>query len=248
MKHIPNSITLLNLLSGAIGVVAALSGFWQIAFWLMIAAAVFDFFDGFAARLLHVSSPVGKELDSLADLISFGFLPSVMLYRMLYESINLPDVAITGFLNLIPFVSLIVLASSALRLAKFNVDTRQSVFFVGMPTPANAIFIGGVSLVNHAVCHCNSLGKFVSDYRFVLAIVVFSSIMPLINLPMLSLKFYNLSFKQNFWRYLLIFGAIVIFSIFIYVWYMSVSIIILYYVLLSLLWTLFTKPLQNNKL
>ncbi|MBN2747627.1 MAG: hypothetical protein JXR34_12950, partial [Bacteroidales bacterium] len=152
------------------------------------------------------------------------------------------------FLNPIPFIALFVLASSALRLAKFNVDTRQTYFFVGMPTPANALFIGGISLVNHVVCHCNSLGKFVSDYRFLLAVVIFSSIMPLVKLPMLSLKFKSISFKKNFWRYLLIFGAIAIFSIFIYVWYMSVSLIILYYVLLSVFWTLFTKPLQNNKL
>jgi CDP-diacylglycerol---serine O-phosphatidyltransferase len=235
-RHIPNTITLLNLLSGAVGVVASLSGFWYLAFWLMILAAVFDFFDGMAARLLNVSSPLGKELDSLADLISFGFLPATMVYRMMFSSPDLIYGPFDNFLPLLPFVAFLIAAFSALRLAKFNIDTRQTEYFIGMPTPANALFIGGFSLVFHFICHCNVLGHFVSSIYTLLGLVVFSSIMPITNLPMLSLKFKSLNFKKNIWRYLLIFGSVIIGLIFFKWIYMSVSLIILYYLILSVIW------------
>lgn len=247
-KHIPNGITLLNLLSGVIGVVAALSGYWYLAFWLMVAAAIFDFFDGMTARLLKVTSPMGKELDSLADMISFGFLPGAMMYRMLFSSPNLPSGPIDGFLALLPFTAFLITASSALRLAKFNIDTRQSENFIGMPTPGNALFIGGVSLMYHMVCHCNAFGEFLGNIYFLLAIVVFASIMPLVNLPMLSMKFKNLNFKENIWRYLLIAGSLIIVLIFIYWVYMAVSLIVLYYLILSFIWSLSLKNSSSKEI
>lgn len=238
MKNLPNAITILNLLSGAVGIVAALNGFWHFAFWLMIAAAVFDFLDGMAARLLHATSPLGKQLDSLADLVSFGVLPAVILYRMFYASINLPrDEILPAFLPLLPFVALLVVASSALRLAKFNIDTRQAEYFIGLPTPANALFIAGYSLMFHLLCHCNDLGQFIQSYQTLLAVTAFAVVMPLLPVPMLSLKFKNLKFKENLWRYLLILGAIAIGLFFVYWIYMALAIIILYYVLLSIIWS-----------
>lgn len=241
MKHIPNGITLLNLLSGSIGVVLCLSGYWHLAFWFMIAAAVFDFFDGMVARLLHVSSAIGKELDSLADLISFGFLPGAIMFRMMYTSPNLVYGPIDDFMPFLPFAGFLVTASSALRLAKFNIDIRQSEYFIGMPTPANALFIAGYSLMYHNICHCNWLGQFLGNIYTMLVVVAFSSIMPLINLPMLSLKFKNFNFKENIWRYLLITGSIIIVLIFIYWVYMSIALIILYYLIISILWVLFSR-------
>jgi CDP-diacylglycerol--serine O-phosphatidyltransferase len=241
MKNIPNTITILNLLSGGVGVVAALNGFWYLAFWLMLAAAIFDFLDGMAARMLKAVSPIGKELDSLADLISFGFLPAAIMYRMFYSSPNLPyDNILPDFLPLIPFLGLLILASSALRLAIFNIDTRQKDYFIGLPTPANALFIGGYSLMFHFVCHCNALGEFLQSTYTLLGVTAFAVIMPLVPMRMLSLKFKNLDLKENVWRYVLIAGVLVLMIIFFYWMYMAVSLAILYYVILSMVWS-FTR-------
>lgn len=128
VKHIPNTITLLNLLAGVTGVIFTLSGDPAAGLPCMLAAAVFDFCDGLAARLLNAPSPIGKELDSLADVVSFGVLPAVMLYMMT-----------GGAVWFISFIPLLLAAFSALRLAKFNVDTRQESNFLGLPTPASAL-------------------------------------------------------------------------------------------------------------
>ena len=134
-KHIPNTITSMNLLCGALGVIFTFRGALDIAFYLMLAAAVCDFFDGFSARLLKAYSAVGKELDSLADNISFGLLPAMMFHRRLIEG------GITGFVAYIP---LIICIFAAIRLAKFNVDERQSENFLGLATPACALWCGSL--------------------------------------------------------------------------------------------------------
>ena len=134
-KHIPNAITSMNLLSGILGVIFALEGHLEWAFPLMILAAVFDFCDGLAARLLHAYSPIGKELDSLADLISFGVLPALMLYKVQPEGAN----------AILRFLPLFIAVMSALRLAKFNVDERQTLDFIGLPTPACAMVCGSLA-------------------------------------------------------------------------------------------------------
>lgn len=132
VKHIPNTITSMNLVSGAVGVILALEGFPQEAFLCMIVAAVFDFCDGLAARLLGAYSPVGKELDSLADVISFGLLPSILLVTSMDAG------------SWLRFLPLILAAASALRLAKFNTDSRQTSDFLGVPTPASAMVVGSL--------------------------------------------------------------------------------------------------------
>ena len=134
-KHIPNAITSMNLLSGVLGVIFALEGHLEWAFPLMILAAVFDFCDGLAARLLHAYSPIGKELDSLADMVSFGVLPALMLYKVQPEGANV----------ILRFLPLFIAVMSALRLAKFNVDERQTLDFIGLPTPACAMVCGSLA-------------------------------------------------------------------------------------------------------
>ena len=134
-KHIPNTITSMNLLSGVLGVIFTLEGRIDIAFLLMLAAAVFDFFDGFAARLLHSYSDIGKELDSLADMVSFGVLPSIMLYKTM-------DIAGAGWTK---YIVLILAVFSGLRLAKFNIDERQTSSFLGLATPSSAIICGSLA-------------------------------------------------------------------------------------------------------
>ena len=132
-KHIPNTITCLNLISGCIATYWAFMGDYEMALLFIVIGAVFDFFDGMVARLLHVSSPIGKELDSLADDITFGFAPSAIVYEYLRPETEL-----------LPFIVFIMAAFSALRLAKFNLDERQALGFIGLPTPANALFWGSL--------------------------------------------------------------------------------------------------------
>ena len=133
-KHIPNILTLSNLLAGCIGLVYAFNGNLVYASYAIWIAAIFDFLDGFSARMLKVSSPIGKELDSLADMVTFGVLPSVILFQMIgnqpYEYLS--------------YGAFILALFSALRLAKFNVDTEQTTTFIGMPTPAAAFFVSGL--------------------------------------------------------------------------------------------------------
>ena len=138
-KHIPNTITSMNLLSGIMGVIFTLEGRLEWALPLMILAAVFDFCDGLAARLLNAYSPIGKELDSLADLVSFGVLPAVMLYKIQPE----------GAPVLLRYLPLFVGVMSALRLAKFNVDERQTLDFIGLPTPSCAMVCGSLAYFLH---------------------------------------------------------------------------------------------------
>ena len=177
-KHIPNTITSMNLLCGALGVIVTFQGALDIAFYLMIAAAVCDFFDGFAARMLNAYSAMGKELDSLADLISFGLLPSLMLHRRLIEG------GMTGFVTYIP---LIICVFSALRLAKFNVDERQSENFLGLATPACAMWCG--SLIYAADRGVMSIANLLHDTYIIPIASVVLALLLVSEIPMFSFKF-----------------------------------------------------------
>ena len=176
-KHIPNTITSMNLLCGALGVIFTFQGALHIAFYLMLAAAVCDFLDGFAARLLKAYSPMGKELDSLADLVSFGLLPSMMLHRRLVEG------GMTGFVAYIP---LVICIFSALRLAKFNIDDRQSENFLGLPTPACAMWCGSlVFAADHGVM---SMANLLHDTYLIPVASVILALLLVSEIPMFSFK------------------------------------------------------------
>lgn len=178
VKHVPNTITSMNLLCGVLGVIFTFQGALDIAFYLMLAAAVCDFMDGFAARMLNAYSDMGKELDSLADLISFGLLPSLMLHRRLIEG------GVTGFVAYIP---LVICVFSALRLAKFNVDDRQGENFIGLPTPACAMWCG--SLIYSADHGVMSMANILHDtYLIPIASVVLAFLL-ICEIPMFSFKF-----------------------------------------------------------
>ena len=177
-RHIPNTITSMNLLCGALGVIFTFQGALDIAFYLMLAAAVCDFLDGFAARMLKAYSDMGKELDSLADLVSFGLLPSLMLHRRLVEG------GMTGFWVYIP---LIICIFSAIRLAKFNVDDRQSENFLGLPTPACAMWCG--SLVYAADHGVMSMANMLHDTYLIPIASVILALLLVSEIPMFSLKF-----------------------------------------------------------
>ncbi len=199
-SHIPNSITLCNLLSGSLAIIATFHGsapWWGLTgySWAMILigmAALFDFCDGFAARLLHAYSNVGKELDSLSDLVSFGVAPSMMLYNVMTES--------TGG-SWTAFLALFIAAMGGLRLARFNVDDRQTTSFIGLPIPASAIFwIGCVAWIQAHGYPANGL---------VIALIFIMSLLMVSPLPMFSLKFKSWGWRENFRRYVILAAAVV---------------------------------------
>lgn len=194
-KHIPNTITCCNLISGCIATYYAFCAQYQFALLFIIIGAVFDFFDGMSARLLNVSSPIGKELDSLADDITFGFAPSAMIFSYLCT--------FHMHITVLPFLAFVMAAFSALRLAKFNLDERQALGFIGLPTPANALFWG--SLIAGAgswlatipyICYILLAGVFLSCYLLIAEI------------PMFALKFKHWGWKDNEIKYIFILSCI----------------------------------------
>jgi len=194
-KHIPNTITCCNLVSGCIATSYAFGGSPKMALLWIIIGAVFDFFDGMSARLLHVSSPIGKELDSLADDVTFGVAPATIVFSELavleYPSFLQP------FCEYIPYLAFIIAAFSALRLAKFNLDERQTTSFIGMPTPANALFWGSLIVFNPFWLEGYSWSALV-----ILALVCITSFLLVCELPMFALKFKQWSFKGNEIKYI----------------------------------------------
>lgn len=200
-KHIPNAITCLNLFFGCLACLAAMESDFQAAFlWIML-AAVFDFLDGFAARLLKAYSPMGKELDSLADMVSFGLAPGFIVFfalRPLVESLPLS--------GQIPYAYLAFLIPvfSALRLAKFNIDDRQTDSFIGMPTPANTLFWASAIV---GTCHHAAQAPLIYSLAVLLLVLVFSFLM-VSEIPMFSLKVKNFSWADNKIRYSLVACAI----------------------------------------
>ena len=236
IRHIPNTITSMNLLCGALGVIFTFQGALDIAFYLMLAAAVCDFCDGFAARLLKAYSPMGKELDSLADLISFGLLPSLMLHRRLVEG------GMTGFWIYVP---LIICVFSALRLAKFNVDERQSENFLGLATPACAMWCG--SLIYAADHGVMSMANMLHDTYLIPVASVVLALLLVSEIPMFSFKFKKGS-ADNRIRICFL-GIVAFFAIATLILKINWSYIVLLtftaYIMLNVLTALFTLKLKK---
>lgn len=203
-NNIPNMITCCNLISGCIATYFAFCGDLPWALTWIIMGAVFDFFDGMSARLLGVSSPIGKELDSLADDVTFGVAPSTMLFYEL-GVMTYPD-GMEGLRSWLPFVAYIMAAFSALRLAKFNLDTRQAMGFIGLPTPANALFWGSALIAMQDTLERNVIGM----PLLIIGIFICSYLL-ISELPMFALKFKHWGWKGNELRYTFIGLAAVIF-------------------------------------
>ncbi len=189
-RHIPNIVTCFNLFSGCIASVMAYEGKYELAMLFIVLSAVFDFFDGMLARILHAYSNIGKELDSLADDVSFGVAPSFIVFS-LFKEVYYPSFLI-NLEEYIPFLAFAISAFSALRLAKFNVDERQTSSFIGLPVPANALFWGSLVVGAHTFLVSEN---FNAVYLFIL-VVLFSYLL-VSEIPMFSLKFKNLSWKDN---------------------------------------------------
>ena len=221
-KHIPNTITCCNLISGCIATYFAFRGQYALALQFIVAGAVFDFFDGMTARLLHVSSPIGKELDSLADDITFGFAPSAMVFTWLASmNVALPSPIATC----LPYLAFIMAAFSALRLAKFNLDERQALGFIGLPTPANALFWGAL-----IVGSSEWIGTLPYAPYIVLAAMFVSCYLLISEIPMFALKFKTWGWKGNEVKYIFLLTCI---PMLILLGVSGLAAIIAWYVILS---------------
>ena len=235
-RHIPNAITCCNLMSGCVAIFFAFCGQFTAALAAIIAGAVFDFFDGMTARLLGVSSPIGLELDSLADVVTFGVAPSMMLFNLMHEcsvvslarSIGAPGSNSWMLLVLyVPFLAFLMAASSALRLAKFNLDTRQKMGFIGLPTPANALFWG-----SFIVAWGKQLLVFPSILPILLVMMLLSCYLLVSEIPMFALKFKTWGWKGNEVRWLFLLSCVPLVAV---LRWGSLAVIVAWYVLLSIL-------------
>ena len=217
-KHIPNAITCANLFSGCIGIVYAFNGALEMAAYFVLLSGIFDFFDGFAARLLNVKSNIGKELDSLADMVSFGFLPGVVMFQLLTQS-NYPS-------PYLPYMGFIITVFSALRLAKFNIDTRQTEDFIGLNTPMNTLFIVSLPFIQKDYPSMISSAPLLAGLTILLSWLLVSEI------RIFSLKFSSAGWQQNKIKYLfLILSALLI----PFLKFLAVPFILILYIGLSLL-------------
>ena len=224
-KHIPNFITCLNLFSGCVAVLLAFKGNYQGAFIAILIAAVLDFLDGFAARALKAYSPMGKELDSLADVLRFGMAPGAIVFSLLSE---------TNTFEWLPYLAFLIPICSGLRLAKFNIDERQTSAFIGMPTPANAIFWGGLAF--------SYSGLLVQNYWVLIVLAVLFSYLLVAEIPMFALKVKNLAWKDNQIQYIFLLVTIILLVVF---QLNAFAPIIGWYILLSVLTAIFLKSNDN---
>lgn len=233
-KAIPDILTCCNLISGCIAVQQALSGHPEWAFFFIVTGAVFDFFDGFSARLLNVSTPIGKELDSLADVVTFGFAPSAIIFDTL-RSMLCSQCLGCCCINVIPYVAFVMAAFSALRLAKFNLDERQTSSFIGLPTPANALF--WASLLTGYASYFR-IGGFTA-FVIIIVLLILSCILLIAEFPMFALKFHTFrKWKGNEVRYIFIITSLLLI---ILLGSNAFAVIIAWYVLLSFINNQITK-------
>ena len=232
-KHIPNIITLLNLLCGCIALVFAGEANFEMAFFFVCLGIFFDFFDGFFARLFNVSSPLGLQLDSLADMVTSGVVPGFVLFKMLSNSVNSDP-----SLMYLPYLGFIITLGSCYRLANFNIDTRQTDSFIGLPTPANALFILSLPLLLK-----NSDSLIVLELLINPWVLIFISILSayILNaeIPLFALKIKKFNLKDNALQLFFLLISILLLA---YLQFAGVALIIVFYVLLSI----FTNKFKAN--
>ena len=224
---IPNMLTLGNLLCGTVATIALLTtGDFTLAFWLMVISAIFDFFDGFAARLLHSTSAIGVQLDSLADMVSFGLVPSVALWTLFEQAPQLMPIS-EQVANIVQYATLFIVAFSALRLAKFNIDDTQHTEFCGLPTPANGLFCLSLAMLASA-------GEFTLYQEVIAAIAIIMALLLISPIRMFALKFKGFGWSGNEIRYSFI--ALCVALIALFTKFAVPAIILLYVVISAIRW------------
>ncbi|AYN05175.1 MULTISPECIES: phosphatidylcholine/phosphatidylserine synthase [unclassified Flavobacterium] len=233
-KHVPNAITLINLFCGCIAVVFVSKLDYEMAFYFVCLGIFFDFFDGFFARLFKVSSPLGLQLDSLADMVTSGVVPGYVMYSLFISSSSSHDILGPVFT---PFLGFIVTLGSCYRLANFNIDTRQTDSFIGLPTPANALFILSLPLV---LKYSDSLMilEILTNQWILLAIALFSAYILNAEIPLFALKIKKFNLKDNALQVgFLVFSLLLL----IFFKYLGIPLVIITYVLLSVINNKFSK-------
>ena len=224
-RHIPNTLTCLNLFSGGIACVMAFEAKYDLALAFILLSSVFDFFDGMVARLLNAYSAIGKDLDSLADDVSFGVAPSLIVFS-LFKEMHYPGM-MEGIAPVFPFLAFLISVFSALRLAKFNNDTRQTSSFIGLPVPANALFWASFVTGAHELLISDSFHPL-----YILLLVCLSSWLLVSEIPMFSLKFKSLSWKENKTSFIFLMVCV---PLLVFLGICSFAAIIVRYILLSLI-------------
>ncbi len=236
-RHVPNLLTSANLLCGCFGILKVFNGDLQTASYLIGIALLCDWLDGFVARLLHVSSPIGKQLDSLADMVTFGALPAFMMLNLIESSCTgYCTTGIFGFHK--PYIAFALAVFSAMRLAKFNIDTRQSDSFIGVPTPANGMVIAALPLI---ASFQPEYKDFFINYNVLIFYSIIMSYLLVAELPLFALKFKDFGWKSNQTKYIFL-----ILSIFLLIFlkFVAIPVIILIYILLSIIQSFVLKSNQ----
>lgn len=229
-KHIPNLITALNLLSGIVATFMAIEGQFVEAALFVGLGILFDFFDGLAARLLNVSSSLGVQLDSLADMITSGLVPGIVLFKLLDSAMGgASESSISLDTPYLAYIGFIVTLASAYRLAKFNIDERQTSSFIGLPTPANTLLILSFPLIQ-LFQPSHFLAPAATNPFFLIALAIISAYLLNSNYSLFALKFKSFQWKENAFRYVLILGSIILLALFKFA---GIPFVILLYILLS---------------
>ncbi|CAA0154095.1 CDP-alcohol phosphatidyltransferase family protein [Tenacibaculum maritimum] len=236
-KHLPNLLTLGNLLCGTIAAIFAVKGDFEATALLVVTGILFDFLDGFVARLLKVQGELGKQLDSLADMVTSGVVPGIVMLQLIVISIDKDAVGYFGVDidgatgSNVPYIGLLLTLAACYRLANFNIDTRQSDSFIGVPTPAMTLFIISLPLIL-SFSENSFFTDLISNPYFLIGMTVLLSYLMNAELPLFSLKFKDFSFKKNAVKYLFLIIALILLVLFKVV---AVPMVILFYILLSIL-------------
>ena len=234
-KQVPNTITLLNLFCGCIAMVFALNKEFEMAFYFVSLGIFLDFFDGFFARLFQVSSPLGLQLDSLADMVTSGVVPGIVMYQLMGSSSGYPKLG--WVVEPFPFVGFLITLGSCYRLANFNIDTRQTDSFIGLPTPANALFILSLPLVLRDLDSFFVLELLTNPFVLI-GITLLSVYMLNAEIPLFSLKIKQMSLKKNALQFSFLLSSLVLLVVFQYA---GIPLVIVLYVLLSVANNAFSK-------
>ena len=238
-KHIPNIITLGNLLCGTLATIFAVSGYYEMTALFVVLGVFLDFFDGFFARILKVPGELGKQLDSLADMVTSGVVPGIVLFILLRNNQQMPYEINTEFeVSMgLPLIGLLVTLAACLRLAKFNIDERQTDSFIGLPTPAMSLFVISLPLIQ-MYTEIDFAKDLIANNYFLIGVTFFFSYLMNAELHLFSLKFKNYSLSENLFKYILIaLSIILLFTI----KYLAIPIIILSYILLSMIKNIMNK-------
>jgi len=232
-KHIPNTITLVNLLAGLLALIHAFNGNYNEAFSLVCLGIFFDYWDGFFARIWKVQSPIGLQLDSLADMVTSGVVPGLVMYKMLADiqenqsQYNLTED--TYYMGVVPYLGFLITLASCYRLAKFNIDTRQTDSFIGLPTPANALLIMSIPMIQfHS--EFEWLVDFLSNPYVLVGITVLSSYLLNAEIPLFSLKVKSFSWEKYKMQVVFLILSLILIVLLEFI---AIPIIILLYVILS---------------